>query len=71
MFRAMWRKALADTRSHRLQSVLILIILTAASTALALSLIVNQNADKPWQRSFDEANGAHVTVLRPRIAAPI
>lgn len=60
MFRAIWRKALADTRSHRLQSVLILIILTAASTALALSLIVNQNADKPWQRSFDKANGAHV-----------
>jgi putative ABC transport system permease protein len=56
----MWRKALADTASHRLQSVLILIILTAASTALALSLIAQQNADKPWERSFDEANGAHV-----------
>lgn len=60
MFHAMWRKALADTRSHLLQSALILIILIAASTALALSLIVQQNADKPWQKSFDEANGAHV-----------
>ncbi|MGH9175596.1 MAG: FtsX-like permease family protein, partial [Vicinamibacterales bacterium] len=57
----MWRKALADTRSHRLQSALILIILIAGSTALALSLIVQQNADKPWQKAFDEANGAHLT----------
>jgi|GEM_PF-621667 len=60
MLRAIWRKALADTRSHPLQSVLIVIILVAASTALALSLIVQQNASKPWQRSFDEANGAHL-----------
>jgi putative ABC transport system permease protein len=60
MFRAMWRKAKADTRSHSLQSALIVIILVAASTALSLSLIVQQNADKPWRRAFDEANGAHV-----------
>jgi putative ABC transport system permease protein len=58
--RAIWRKALADTRTHRLQSALIFIILVAASAALALSLIVQQNADKPWRKAFDEANGAHL-----------
>jgi putative ABC transport system permease protein len=66
MFRAMWRKARADTRSHPLQSALIVIILVAASTALALALIVQQNADKPWKRSFDEANGAHVQFFGDR-----
>ncbi len=61
MYRGMWRKAVADTRTHRLQSALIVVILIAASTALALSLIVQQNADKPWRKAFDRANGAHLT----------
>jgi putative ABC transport system permease protein len=59
--RAILRKSLADLRSHRLQSALILVILIAASTALALALIVQQNADKPWRRGFEQSNGAHVT----------
>ena len=60
MYRAMWLKALADTRSHRLQSALILVILIAASAALSLSLVVQQNADKPWRTAFERANGAHL-----------
>src|SRR5687768_8070323 len=61
MHRALITKALADLRGNRTQNLLIFMILTAAAATLTLSLVVRASADDPWERAFDEANGAHVT----------
>ena len=61
MQRAIITKALADLRGHRSQNLLIFSILAAAAATLTLSLVVRASTDDPWERAFDEANGAHVT----------
>lgn len=54
------RKAVADLRSARLQSILILIIVLAATTTLYLAFTVQRSGNDPWERTFAEANGAHI-----------
>jgi putative ABC transport system permease protein len=58
--RALLRKALADLRTHRLQSALIVLMLFGATTALALAVTVRRGMAEPYERAFAEANGAHI-----------
>lgn len=58
--RAMLRKALADLRGHRLQAALIVVMLLAATTALTLAVTVRRGTTQPYERAFEEANGAHI-----------
>jgi putative ABC transport system permease protein len=58
--RALYRKALADLRTHRLQSVLILVMLFGATTALALAVTVRRGMAEPYERAFAQADGAHI-----------
>jgi len=61
MNRALFHKALADLRSHRLQTALILLILTAATATLALAATIQRSMNNPWERTFAESNGAHLS----------
>lgn len=61
MNRALFRKALADLRSHRLQTALILLILTAATATLVLAATIQRSMNNPWERAFAESNGAHLS----------
>ncbi|HVE97665.1 MAG TPA: hypothetical protein VNA12_00610, partial [Mycobacteriales bacterium] len=54
--------ALAGLRSRWRASLLLLCCLTVAATTLALGLVLRDQADRPWERAFDRANGAHVVV---------
>lgn len=54
------RKALADLRSARLQSILVLLIVLAASATLYLAFTVSRSASDPWENTFAESNGAHI-----------
>ena len=63
MNRAIFRKALADLRSRRLQAGLILLILTAAAATLTLAATIQRSMNNPWERTFTESNGAHLTFL--------
>jgi putative ABC transport system permease protein len=56
------RLALARLRARRVQFAVLLLV-TALGCAIALSaLALRSAATGPWQRLFDETNGAHVTV---------
>jgi putative ABC transport system permease protein len=54
------RKAVADLRGARLQSILILTIVLAATATLYLAFTVQRSGNDPWERTFAEANGAHI-----------
>src|SRR5207237_2252630 len=56
------RKTLADLRRRRLQSTIILLVVALASFAgtLALSLLVEVSG--PFDRAFQQANGAHLVM---------
>src|SRR5437660_3803576 len=56
------RKTLADLRRRKLQSTIILLVVALASFAgtLALSLLVEVNG--PFDRAFQQANGAHLVM---------
>jgi putative ABC transport system permease protein len=56
------RKTLADLRRRKLQSGIILLVVALASFAgtLALSLLVEVNG--PFDRAFQQANGAHLVM---------
>jgi putative ABC transport system permease protein len=62
MIHALVRKALADLRSRRLQTVLIMLILILATAVLTVSvaLLRSDSTNNPWERIFAETNGAHV-----------
>jgi putative ABC transport system permease protein len=60
MTQALIRKAFANLRSHRLQTVVLFVILALATALLALAVAVQRAAANPWQRTFDQTQGAHI-----------
>jgi putative ABC transport system permease protein len=54
------RLAFAGIRSRLLASALTIAIAAAAVATIVLALEVRSSGVDPWQRTFDEANGAHV-----------
>jgi putative ABC transport system permease protein len=63
MFQALWRKALADIGSHKLQYGLIFTMLALATMMLTIALAVQRSADAPWDRTFEATNGPHVWLV--------
>ena len=60
MSRALLRKAVADLRSHRLQGLLIVLIIAGATATLLLAVTVQRLTAAPYDRLFRETHGAHV-----------
>lgn len=71
--RASLRWQLSDLRAHRAQAAL----LTLATAVIAITLILSNalllNATNPWQRVFNQSNGAHLWLhVRPGVdTAPL
>jgi putative ABC transport system permease protein len=69
---AVWPKIKADITSRPLISILITTTIVAASTLLTLALATLMNIGAPYDRSFQELNGAHLWLyldrdrIRPR-----
>jgi len=59
------RLAFAGIRSRLLASALTIAIAGAAVATIVLTLEVRSSGIDPWQRTFAEANGAHVLALVP------
>jgi putative ABC transport system permease protein len=59
------RLAFAGIRSRLLPSALTIAIAAAAVATIVLSLEVRSSGVDPWQRTFAEANGAHVLAFVP------
>jgi putative ABC transport system permease protein len=57
--------AFAGIRSRLLASMLTVSIATAAVAMIVLALEVRSAGIDPWQRTFAEANGAHVLAYVP------
>ena len=55
--------AVAGLRRHRLEACLTALVVAAAAAALTVALGVGRVADRPWERTFEETNGAHVLAL--------
>jgi ABC-type antimicrobial peptide transport system permease subunit len=53
--------AFAGIRSRLLASALTVLLSAVAAATIVLALEVGATARDPWQRTFDAANGAHVT----------
>ncbi|MEW5987661.1 MAG: FtsX-like permease family protein [Chloroflexota bacterium] len=66
MLIALYRKARADIRSHKLQYALMLAMLTMATLMLTVALIVQRSADTPWERTFETTNGPHAWLVSGR-----
>lgn len=60
MPRALARTALADLRRHRLQSILVFVILATATMALTLTVTVQRVTAGPFDRLMRETDGAHL-----------
>jgi putative ABC transport system permease protein len=60
MTRALARTAFADLRRHRLQSVLLVVILATATMTMTLAVTINRISTGPFERLFRETHGAHV-----------
>jgi putative ABC transport system permease protein len=54
------RLAFAGLRRRRLQAALTVVVVAAATAALTVALGVGRVADRPFERTFAETNGAHV-----------
>jgi putative ABC transport system permease protein len=63
------RLAFAGIRSRLLASALTIAIAAAAVATIVLALEVRASGVDPWQRTFAEANGAHVLAFVPSQAA--
>ena len=50
--RALFRKAFVDLRSRKLQTALILVILTAATATLSLAVMIQRSSTNSWDRVF-------------------
>jgi ABC-type lipoprotein release transport system permease subunit len=59
------RLAFAGIRSRLLASALTIAITAAAVATIVLALEVRSSGNDPWQRTFAEANGAHVLAFVP------
>ena len=60
MLNAILRKAVADLRSHPLQTTLLFGIVAAAAAILMLAISIPQSVNSSFDRAHDEAHGAHV-----------
>lgn len=56
---ALFRQALADLRSRRMQVLQLLLILTAAASIVMMTSAIQFSAGRIWDRVFTESNGAH------------
>ena len=65
------RLAFAGIRSRLLASALTIAIAAAAVATIVLALEVRSSGIDPWQRTFAEANGAHVLAFVPSRADAI
>lgn len=63
---AVWRKIKADVTSRPLVSILITVTIVAASTLLTLALATLMNIGAPYDRSFQELDGAHLWLYLDR-----
>jgi ABC-type lipoprotein release transport system permease subunit len=63
MTRLILKLALAGMRIRLLQAALSVIVVAAATAALTVALGVGRVADRPWERTFEATNGAHVTAM--------
>lgn len=59
------RLAFAGIRSRVLASVLTIVIAAASVATIVVALEVRSSGVDPWQRTFAEANGAHVLAVVP------
>lgn len=63
MTKVIFKLAFAGLRGRRLQAALSVLVVSAAAAALTLALGVGSVADRPWERTFEATNGAHVTAM--------
>jgi len=61
MTRLIVKLAFSGIGHRRLPSVLTVIVVAAAAAALAIALGVSRVADRPFERTFEQTRGAHVT----------
>ena len=61
MTRILTKLAFAGIRQRHLSSTLTVIVVAAAAGALTIALGVSQVAERPFERTFEETRGAHVT----------
>jgi putative ABC transport system permease protein len=61
----LFKLAFAGIRSRLLASAITIAIAAAAVTTIVLTLEVRSSGVDPWQRTFAEANGAHVLAFVP------
>jgi putative ABC transport system permease protein len=61
MTATLFKLAFAGIRSRLLASALTILLSSVAAATIVLALEVGATARDPWQRTFDAANGAHVT----------
>ena len=61
MTRILAKLAFAGIRHRRLYTALTVIVVAAAAAALTIALGVSQVADRPFERTFEQTHGAHVT----------
>ena len=57
------RLSFSGALSRRAHAVLSVVAVAGATTALAVGIGIRDVADRPFERTFAESNGAHVTVL--------
>ena len=57
---AVWAKIRADISGHALVSMLIVVTIVASSALLTLALATLMNISAPYERSFEQLNGAHL-----------
>ena len=57
---AIWQKIKADLLHHRIVSLLIICTITVAATLLTLAISTLMNLGAPYDRVFNEVNGAHL-----------
>jgi putative ABC transport system permease protein len=57
----LFKLAFAGIRSRLLASALTILLSSVAAATIVLALEVGATGRDPWQRTFDAANGAHVT----------
>jgi putative ABC transport system permease protein len=71
--RASLRWQLADLRAHRAQAVLMVLVTAVIALTLILSNALLLSATNPWQRIFNQSQGAHVWLhVRPGVnTAPL
>jgi len=61
--RAIFAKAWSEVRRRRLQSAVIVLMVTLASGTITLGLTLLQEASSPYDRAFEAQKGAHLKVF--------